>query len=247
MGTLQGGSLLHDLSEFVPSRGRDPLATGLAGGSGSQPAGAALPSLVRGEISTPHDHVVAAGRVNPTATLLTTVLHPRSRAAAHRCVATPDSVVSDRASALDCLSNLASMLSPFRSRWSDAMPDGSPARCLHLPLMFALARRFDYPDTSFIKELPKGMPIVGSVPASAALRERPRNARTSFDEWKKAIPDTNARIIERMLKRQGSVISNLCWETTLEGVKRDAIYNFKLKRFKLYGTWLGNGTNSSHR
>lgn len=213
-------TFLHDLTNFTPSRGRDPLATGLSGGAGSQPAGAALPSLVRGEILTPNDHVVAAGRVNPTATLLTTVLPPRSRAAVHRCVSSPDTVLADRISAISSLRALGSSLASARSRWSSSLPPDSPARCLHLPLFSILARRFDYPDTCLLKDLSDGMPIVGKVPASSTLRGLPRNARTSFADWKRAIPTTNKRVIKNMLKKQGSVASNQCWSTTLEEVKR---------------------------
>ena len=215
-----GEAFIHDLAAFVPSRGRDALATALTGAAGSQPAGAALPSLVRGEISTPDDHVVAAGRINPTATLLTSVLPPRSRATAHRAALSPDSVISDRVAALADLRALSDSLSPFRARWAASLPPDSPASRLNFPLIAALARRFEYPDASFVNDLSHGMPIAGFVEASHVLHHRTRNARVDYANWKRAIPETNQRVIDHILKRQGSADSNTCWEKTLAEVER---------------------------
>ena len=71
-----------------------------------------------------------------------------------------------------------------------------------------------------LQELPVGIPIDGPVESSSTLRDRPRNARTSFDEWKRAIPETNTRAIGRIKKKQGSAASSKCWESALAEVER---------------------------
>ena len=208
LATGPTNTFVHELSDFIPSRGRDPIATALTGATGSQPSGAALPSLIRGEVSVPAEHVVAAGRVNPTATLLTAALPPRTRAIAHRCVKSPDVVISDRNTALLELRTFSDRLAPFRQRWLTSLPADSPARSLNFPVLHALAHRFQYEDKGFISELSGGMPIVGHVASSGVLRDRPQNARVDFQKWKAAIPATNTRAIDRVKRMQGSVVAN---------------------------------------
>ena len=104
-----------NLSLFVPSRKRDPLANAMMGASGKQPGGNALPSLIRGSPSSVAEHVAAASAVFPTAELITAALSNDVRSIAWKCAFSPDSVVSNRTTAIEYVSGLASRLDCQRS------------------------------------------------------------------------------------------------------------------------------------
>ena len=191
LGQAPAKAFAHDLAGCTPSRGRDPLAKALTGATGPQPSGAALPSLIRWVASPQSEHVVAAGRVNPTATVLMAAL-PIARAPLP-IVALLTLTMCLPTVRLPCLSFVRGLRSCplFRVRRSAALPVDSASRGLN------------FSGGDFITELPHVAPIAGQVDSSHTLRERPRCARTSFGDWARATPKTNTRVLGRSAKSHG--------------------------------------------
>ena len=190
------------------------------GASGVQPGGAALPSLVRGECSTPAEHVAAASGVFPVSELLVAALSDVERAGLPRCVRAPLEVVASRASALDLFRSWADKLEGNRQEWADSMPAGSPARALHMSLIAFLARGINHDDTDLVKDLTRGMDITGEIPKTNVFRERTRVPTSSVEDWEARIPSTNARVIDQVMAKQGSEDSIACWNLSLAEAER---------------------------
>ena len=131
----------------------------------SQPSGKALPSLIAAGADSKQGHMARALLVNPTAMLLDVALPPRAKLIAAKCARDPAGVIFGRIRALDSFRKISENLKTIRGKWADALPEGSPARNLNLPLFHLVKTTFDYEDKTFVKELMLGMPIVGSIRA----------------------------------------------------------------------------------
>ena len=207
------------LEDFFPSKHRDVLQNALFGAAQNQPSGRALPSLILGEWSTPAEHLKAAKLVNPTADLINAALDQRSKLIILNCAQKPDRVVEKRRAALDAFNRIASGLGPYRDRWTHAIPETSPAKNFHFPLIYFLAHHLQYDDAKIVFDLSNGMPIAGPVAATPGLTSRKRQAQLSYQQWKREIPKRNLQAIERLSNSQGTELSLKCWEKTLTEVR----------------------------
>ena len=81
------------LRDFAPSRKRGIDQAALVAAAGSQPPGAALPSLVPGECLGPDQHFAIAKNLNPSDLILGGALPSESPQSAVRCVSAPDRVI----------------------------------------------------------------------------------------------------------------------------------------------------------
>ena len=122
-------------------------------------------------------------KVNPTSTLLGPALNPKTKLAAVRCARGTTEVVSRRDKALEAIKEISKKLDPLRQRWSDALPEGSPARRLNLPLSHCITTTMDYEDVTLVKELMRGMPISGPIAKTNVLIDRVRPAQITTQEW----------------------------------------------------------------
>ena len=193
-------------------------ATAATGATQIQPSGKALPSLITGSPPDREAHLTAARNVNPTATLLSVTLTPAMKEICNETVFLPQAVITKRKSALETLTAVSKSLGTRRWSWTDALPEGSPARNLNFPLIHCLIRTFGFDDHTLTYDLSYGMPITGHIPESGSLPTRPKPEHTSYEEWKAGIPTRNAEIIKRMQEAQGSDLSNTCWGKTLREV-----------------------------
>ena len=103
------------------------------------------------------------------------------------------------------------------------MPEGSPTRELHLPLISFLVRGLNYADTALVTDLTRGMSITGEVPATNALRPRTRVPAATREEWAANIPATNAEVFDRVMAKQGSSEALACWNLPLKEASRGRI------------------------
>ena len=206
------------LEDFAPPKHRDVIQNAIYGASQNQPSGKALPTLILGQWETPKEHLEAAKRVNPTADLINVALTQKQKLIVINSTQNPESVVLKRMVALDAFRNFAQNLDPLRHRWARTLPDQSPARGFHFPLIFFLANKLEYEDRNIVFDLANGMPIAGPVAPTPGLPTRKRQAQMSYQQWKREIPKRNKEAIDRLLKTQGTELSIKCWEETLTGV-----------------------------
>ena len=157
--------------------------------------------------------------MDPISMLLDSALPPKAKLAAVRCVNEPAMVISQRNKALRTLKKISDSLAPLRTRWAQALPEGSPARRLNLPLFHFITETLEYEDTTLVKELMRGMPIVGSVPSTNVLTERVRPAQSTQQEWRSNLPARNKEVWERTIRSQGPELANECWRKTLLDVE----------------------------
>ena len=207
------------LDAFVPSKKRCVFRNAIAGSTGNQLSGSALPSLILGEWSSPSEHVRAAKTVNPFADLINATLSQQDKAIAYRCARKPEETIQNRPNAVAILAATAYRLGPARSRWIATLPDKSPAAEIHFPLIHLLAVTLEYPDTMLVRDLSNGMPIAGPIPSTPGLTSRKEFAELTYQKWKEGIQKRNANAIERALKAQGSEIPNKRWEKTLTEIE----------------------------
>ena len=205
---------------FTPSRKRDPLSNAFMGAAGKQPAGLALPSLIRGTLSSVSEHVRAASEVFPVAELLGAALSKPQRVVASRCVFHSEWLVQSRRRALAKFRAWALHFEGQRPEWCELVPEGSPTRELHLPLISFLARGLNYSDVTLVKDLTKGMDITGEIPATQVLRPRTRVPSVSHEAWLARIPASNAEVVMGVMAKQGSVESLACWNLSLKEAER---------------------------
>ena len=105
-------------------------------------------------------------------------------------------------------------------RWAETLPEGSPAKSLHLPLFHFLTTSLNYEDTFLVADLARGMRIAGVIERTNVLVDRPRPARIAHSEWLRPIPSRNKKNSERTQRAQGTRLARECWERTLEEVQR---------------------------
>ena len=196
------------------------MSNALMGAAGVQPAGAGLPSLIRGVFSSPEAHVAAASAVFPVTELLTAALSSNVRAVASRCISGPVAIASAREQVLAELSDMSSRLVGDRAAWASVMPDGSPARELNLPLFALLARSLNYPDTSLVKDIALGMDITGAIPPTNTLKTKARAASSEVSEWAARIPAANESAVDHVMAKQGSPEAVACWNLSLKEASR---------------------------
>ena len=212
------GNIPAAADTFTPSRGRDLKGMMFAGAAQNQPSGRALPSLILGEWHSPEDHVRAASHINPFAELINTALSPEIKNTVRFNATKPDETNQRRVNALSIFQKLADDLGPLKSRWSARLPEDSPARDIHFPLISSIANLFSFEDTEFVNDLSKGMPIAGPISPTPGLTTRKREAQMTYQEWKRGIPKRNREAIDRVSKTQGSDVAGACWEKTLKEV-----------------------------
>ena len=160
-----------------------------------------------------------ASKINPSVMLLETALEPKTKLTAVRCAREPEEVVKRRKNALGAIKQISSKCAHLRSRWSNALPEGSPARNLNLPLFYCITTTMGYSDKTLVKELMRGMPITGDIEKTNVLTERVRLAQTATEEWLKNLPARNRVVLGRAIRSQGSIMANECWAKTLAEVE----------------------------
>ena len=186
----------------------------------SQPQGRALPSLIQQECRSSWEHVQAASTIDPFRSLLEEALCADTKRCIQECIASPQAVLQRRAEASASLCAIASGLEPARRKWAAALPDHSPARNFHLPLIQHLVTTLKYQDSALTYDLANGMPIAGDIPHTAGLTERPKAARQTLEQWRAETPTRNLAVIERVRKSQGTPLGNLCWEESQKEFQR---------------------------
>ena len=201
-------------ASFVPSRGRALGANAAAGVTGRQPAGHALPSLIAGSPGTPGDHVRAALAVSPLASLVNAAVPPTAKALISETIRDPAAMVLRRRTAIAAFRAVAVKLAPYRKKWSENLPPGSPARALNLPLLHILVKRNGYVDSSIVDDMALGMPIAGEIGVTGALKPRERPAETTLEEWTRGVPERNKEVIDRVGRFRNSTMGPECWEKT---------------------------------
>ena len=212
------GDIQNAVDNFIPSKGRDIKGTVYAGAAQNQPSGRALTSLILGEWHNAEDHVRAAMHINPFAELINSALSAEVKHAIRFCATNPTETIQRREKDFYTIEQLSRRLNPQKSRWTSRLPNDSPARNIHFPLIFALTTILDFEDTEFVKDLSNGMPIAGPIAPTPGLTTRKRDAQMSYQEWKRGIPKRNCDVIERVSKTQGTTLANACWEKTLKEV-----------------------------
>ena len=220
--SISGENTSFSLDGFVASRERDTGKNAIAGAAQNQLSGRALPSLIpdMGDWHHADDHVRAASHVNPTADLINAALSTEMKAAITKCARIPQWLVFQRQNALSQLENCSLTLTPLRHRWVQRLPEKSPAAAINFPLIYLLMNALEYPDEHFATELSKGMPIAGPIAPTPGLTARKRCAELSYQEWKEGIPARNKKIFDRVLKSQGSELTEICWQKTLSEVEQ---------------------------
>ena len=215
------GNKRFSLCKFTPSKNRDVGKNALAGAAQNQLSGKALPSLAvcMGHWRDADDHVRAASHVNATADLINTALSTEVKASLTRCVRDPAGAICRRENALFTHQTTSDKLSEQRAKWIAKLPENSPAAETNCPLISLLSTTLLFRDKLFVTDLSRGMPIAGPVAKTPGLAARKRNAEMSYAEWKRAIPDRNAKIYDRVRRSQGSELAGICWERTMAEVE----------------------------
>lgn len=183
--------------ERAPSKGRFVEGILTMEAAQEQPSGTALPQLISGEAPSPEAHLERARRVGPFDIALGRAIPTQFKMIAYKCTWQPGEVIKQRERALLALQDVSAQLGESRGRWTAALPEGSPARVLNLPLIHILRKTFEYPDVTSSRDLAKGMPIVGPTPETKVLKARERKAVTTFDQWKEGLYGRNKEIVER--------------------------------------------------
>ena len=190
------------------------------GAAQSQPSGRALPCTIPPGARSRDEHLALAMKVNPFTQLLEEALTPHTKLNAIRCAREPALMIARRSRAFSKLCANATRLEPLRKRQAETLPQGSPAKNLHLPLFQFAISSLGYPDTALAHDLSYGMPIAGNIPPTNVLIKRESPAQTEHSVWLKTIPARNKENVERVLKTQGTPPSLECWERTLDEVKK---------------------------
>ena len=205
--------------EWVPSRGRNMESVQLAAAANSQPAGKALPPFIKGSPETPVEHVRAALGTDPFAQAIENALPDKTKFIIHKRATRPSEVIRQRALAVEELERLSGSLGRFKEPWYTCLPEGSPARRINLPLIHMISSTLGYADVHLARDLAAGMPIVGTIPKTNALKDRARGGVTTLGKWKEGIPGRNKVIVERAGKYQEHELAGACWGGTLAGIK----------------------------
>ena len=205
---------------FAPSRKRTLSGAIMAGASGSQPSGRALPSLISPTPSSPQEHLVAALELDPSAVLLDRAFAGDAKAAMFNCANAPKAVLCRRGKAVAFLREAAGQLEGARGRRAAALPENSPAVGIHFPLVHFLAAKLNFPDTTLVKELALGMPIVGRVGACGSLTGRPRPAIATIQEWRRDMPARNAMIVNRVKTDNDEISTKKVFEKSMAEAKK---------------------------
>ena len=206
-------------SEWVPSKGRSLHALTITAAAQSQPSGKALPQPVPNGHPSTEVHIQAACAADPFLDPLLAALPVKFTNVANACVRQPASVVAKRARALRYLRQVNAQLDAQMSAMAECMPVDSPVRAINFPLIYFLTSTLMCEDSQFFHDLLRGMPIVGSSPATNVLEPRVRGAVVSFEQWRGGIPVTNAGVVERLHRSAGSDLARECWEKTLSEVE----------------------------
>ena len=202
-------------TEWVPSKGRVLESLQIMAAAQEQPSGKALPQLITREISTPEMHMEAAKRIDPFKIALENALPQQFKHSAYMCTWEQKYVIQQRLWVVSQLKDVSKGLEKNREKWKGALPEGSPARQLNLPLIHILCKTLDYPDVHFTRDLALGMPIVGSIPSTQVLQPRERKATMEFDQWKEGMYERNKKVLERAKKYQEDELVSQCWDKTL--------------------------------
>ena len=206
-------------SNFVPSRKRDLAALLCTAASDSQPSGKALPRLFP-DFDSIDEHVDAVRRADVPSFLLSQAVTPGLAAICSRLSHRPDTAIAAREAALTQLASAASRARDLTPQWLVNIPASSPARNLNLPLFQSLADATDFPDKDLVYDLRSGMPIAGAIPPAGTLRSKHTAAAESLEDWTTKVPLRNATIYDRIIKAQGSELSNIAYESTMAEVKK---------------------------
>ena len=84
-----------------------------------------------------------------------------------------------------------------------------------IPLVAFLANGMNLPDTSFAKDLTRGMELAGEIPATNTLRPRTRVPSEDHTDRARRIPVTNAAAFGRVMGKQGSAGALARWNLPL--------------------------------
>ena len=101
--------------------------------------------------------------MNPFERLLGNAISPAEQARIRHNFQNPNEVKRHRHRVIRYLEGLSTTLKPTHDRLAGRLKDSATSRNLHVPLICALARNLDYPDTSLTRDLVRGMPIVGDI------------------------------------------------------------------------------------
>ena len=144
-------------------------------------------------------------------------------------------------------------LDPVRPRWARALPDGSPARNSHSPLIVFIANKLNYADERFVSDLAHGMPITGPAPTTPGLSGRKRQAQMSYRVLRRGMPKRNKAAIGRVTESQGAEPPLKWWGAVISivgklrevrsgGFARKIRVAHNIPRIRCR-RWLGNGSD----
>lgn len=160
-------------------------------------------------------HVRATRAVVPIASLINVAIPIRVRSVLSGDIWNPDGAPSRRNRAIVTFRDIDANHPPYRARWPNRLPAGSPARALNSPLLRLPGARFDYPDKRVAQNMALGMPIAGDIPACDALLSREKPATTTMGHWAAGIGARNSAAIGRVEGFRSTELGPGRWRKTL--------------------------------
>ena len=118
-------------------------------------------------------------------------------------------VVEKRSSSPSYIQEDPDTLSPEKAVCVAKLPIEGPFRGLNFALIHFLAPNLKYPGDCIARDLFRGMPSVGPVPASGAFRKRVREPAISPGEWRVVLDGRSRAVIARVARRSGPELGRL--------------------------------------
>ena len=206
-------------NEFTPSKNRHKPAVVDSGAALIQRKGDSFPCLIP-EDSTQEEALRMALGLNPFERLLGNALSPAEQACVVYNCQNPDLTKRHRHRVIKQVEALSLKLNPAQIRLAGKLPHNAPARHLHIPLIYALSKYLDYPDSGLPYDLVHGMPIVGEIPLTSTLPMKETPSTMRLEDVKGAVRATNAKVMKSLSKPSKLILRQKCWDLSHEEFRK---------------------------
>ena len=199
---------------FNPSRRRDPTRIAMAIAAGDCPTGKAIPPLIP-EGTGPQKFC----------DLVPPLRHPleeppplprRLLEALENMHRKGDRIRGWREKRMALIRSKARELRPAQRAWAETLHPNVRRVIghIHLPLLEWLLQRIHYEDVDYVRTLTRGRNVVGQIGRSHVFPEFENPATTSVEDWMRAAPQRNMRMIESVRPSGDDALDRASWEKT---------------------------------